>query len=120
MKATRYWNTGLLAILVLFTGLVWADVTGRWTGVITYNGNPVDLVYNFKADGSTLTGTVETPLGVSDIKEGKIDNNQISFNIDLNGTTVMHTGKVYADSVTLKINYQGSETPVTLKRSKNP
>ncbi|MBS7563674.1 hypothetical protein KHS38_04585 [Mucilaginibacter sp. Bleaf8] len=102
------------AMICLFT----LDITGKWIGFVDYNGNAIDLAYNFKADGDKLTGTSETPYGQSTIADGKIDKDNISFNIQLNGTSIPHTGKIYQDSIVLKMNYQGTEMQTTLKRAK--
>ena len=46
-------------------------------------GQHQEVTFNFKADGSTLTGTMSNPRGESRIKDGKIDGDNISFSSDL-------------------------------------
>lgn len=94
------------------------DVNGKWAGFVDYNGNAVDLTYNFKTEGSKLTGTLQTPYGESPIADGKIDQDKISFSTQLNGTTIPQTGKVYQDSIVMMINYQGNQMQAVLKRVK--
>lgn len=114
----KLFNSALIAVCGLFFCLILSDITGKWAGVASYNGQDVPLTYNFKVDGDKLTGTTQTPFGAAEITDGKIDKDQITFNVELNGTTVTNSGKVYPDSINLKINYQGYEALTTLKRSK--
>jgi hypothetical protein len=94
--------------LVLMIGLLSfpalaGDVTGVWKGQITdRDGNPHDLVFNLKADGNKLTGTVTgaPPTGAEQtIVTGKVDGDQLSFETsaegpDGNPLKLTYTGKV--------------------------
>jgi hypothetical protein len=61
-----------------------AGIDGKWTGTIDGGGGPTQLVYNFKADGATLTGFTTGPDGMEvKLSDGKIDGNNISFNLTL-------------------------------------
>jgi hypothetical protein len=68
--------------------------------------------FNFKADGATLTGTTSAPDG-SDamIKNGKIDGDTVSFNVDLDfgGTPVSlaYSGLVASDQIKITIDFMG-------------
>lgn len=95
-----------LALLFVSFGAITAlaaDVTGKWTATVTTPRGEQQLTFNFKADGSTLTGTVTTPRGDSDISDGKVDGDNISFNqkVSFNGNdlTISYTGKVDGDSI---------------------
>jgi hypothetical protein len=113
---TKIVNSLVLAVCGILFCLILADVNGKWAGRLNYNGNEIPLSYSFKTDGDKITGMSETPLGASEIKDGKIDKDVISFKVDINGDVATHTGKVFADSINLKINYQGNEFLTTLKR----
>jgi len=115
---TKLFNSLVLAVCGVLFCLILTDVNGRWTGYIDYNGSNIPLTYNFKTDGDKITGTSETPLGTNQIKDGKIDNDVFTFKVDLNGENATHTGRIFADSINLKITYQGSDFMTTLKRSK--
>ncbi|MDT3402418.1 hypothetical protein [Mucilaginibacter terrae] len=114
---TKMINSFALAVCGVLFWFIMADINGKWTSVIEYNGNLVPLAFNFKTESDKLTGTTETPLGVSNITDGKIDKDMISFKLDLNGSTAACTGRTFADSINLKINYQGADFLATLKRS---
>ena len=115
---TKIINSFVLAVCGILFCLILADVNGKWTGRLDYNGNDIPLAYSFKTDGDKITGVSETPLGTNEIKDGKIEKDIITFKVDLNGETATHTGKIFADSINLKINYQGNEFLTTLKRSR--
>ena len=66
---------GLVATLLLC-----ADATGKWKGTFDAAGTMRDIVFDMKASGGTLTGTVGGLLDrTSEIKEGKVDGDTVSF-----------------------------------------
>lgn len=75
------------------------DLTGAWKGTFEYNGNPMQLTFNLKGDGATVTGNVEGmgPAPV-DIHDGKLTGDTVTFwlNADYQGQTyaLTYTGKV--------------------------
>ena len=115
---TKIINSLVLAVCGILFCLIVADTNGKWSGYIDYNGSDIPLNYNFKSEGGKLTGTSETPFGINEILEGKVEKDVMTFKVNLNGELVKHTGKIYPDSINLKIDYQGSEFSTTLKRSK--
>jgi hypothetical protein len=69
--------TGLL--LVLATLLYCADATGKWKGSIDAGGETHDLTFDLKARGDTLTGALIVEGQPSEIKDGKIQGDTVSF-----------------------------------------
>jgi hypothetical protein len=66
----------ILVLLALAVSVSAADIAGKWTA----QAAGVELTLVFKVDGTTLTGTVNNPqAGETDIKEGKIEGDDISF-----------------------------------------
>ncbi len=115
---TKIFNAIVLCICGVLFCLIAADVNGKWRGVIDYNGRDVAISYEFKTEGSKVTGTAETPLGIVPIEEGKLEKDMLTFKANLNGETATHAGKLSADSINLKLNYQGLDYKVVLKRDK--
>ncbi|HUB53194.1 MAG TPA: hypothetical protein VL986_13650, partial [Terracidiphilus sp.] len=80
-----------------------ADFNGKWSGTVEGMRGPQNLVFNFKVDGATVTGTVTTPRGDNDISNGKIDGNNISFdqvvNFNGNSFTISYKGIIDGDSI---------------------
>jgi hypothetical protein len=95
-----------------------ADITGTWVAEMAApkmgpgggepgggpggggpgGGGPMKFTFEFKANGSTLAGTVQGPMGnKNDIIEGKIDGDNVSFAV-----------KVDAMGNEMKINYKGT------------
>ncbi len=101
-----------------------ADVTGAWTAQLTTPNGDIQLAFNFKQDGTTLTGTVQGPQGDPiAISDGKIDGNKISFTVSVNGMTITHQGTVNdaGDEIQLVTKSDQGEMPggpMTLKRDK--
>ncbi len=78
------------------------DITGHWSGRLMdqYNIN-----YDFQVNGDTLTGKDTHYDGsVSDISNGKINADSISFDVPVQGEMTHVTGKL-KDNI-LTINFQ--------------
>jgi len=94
-----------------------ADIDGKWSG--QYNsgmGDPMTLVYTFKADGNKLTGT---SLGGPDtyipIKDGKIDGNNISFVVvvDFGGQEMRFNYKGVLSGDQIELTFEVAGAPPT-------
>jgi opacity protein-like surface antigen len=90
------------------------DVTGHWTGKVA---DQYDVVYDFKVDGNTLTGKDTHPDGsVSDISNGKINGDTLSFDVPIQGDLTHVTGKVNGNTITLSLSIQGNDFKLDLKK----
>ncbi len=65
----------------LNAGTVADRLSGRWEAEITGDGKTFAIDFEFRTKGTSLTGTVELPFQdrSSEIQNGKIDGNRISF-----------------------------------------
>lgn len=98
-----------LALAVLFVALgsvtaLAADFNGKWTAQVETPRGTMPLTFNFHVDGSKLTGTVSTRRGDTEIQNGKVDGDNISFdqemNFNGNDFKITYTGKADgADSI---------------------
>jgi len=110
--------------LLLITGLAFgADIDGKWTGSVAgMDGNPMQISYTFKADGTTLTGETQGMDGKPmAIKDGKINGNNISYSIVFNMGQEMKIdfkGVVSGDSLKLTFDMMGQSQDLTLKKAK--
>ena len=101
-----------------------ADVTGKWIAQVPGRDNQTrEVVYNLKADGATLTGTMSGPQGADvAISDGKIDGDNIAFNVKLefNGQSMVraYTGVVAGDEIKMKSQTQRGAQEFVAKRSK--
>jgi hypothetical protein len=96
-------TTGFLLGLLSLTALA-ADVSGKWTAQVPGRGGQTrEATFNFKVDGSTLTGTVSGRGGDMPIADGKIDGDTISFTqtMEFNGNSMklVYKGTVSGDSI---------------------
>lgn len=118
MKRKLFNPIALACCFIVFAAFVIADLNGKWTGVIkTPDGNDLQVTYNFKVDGDKLTGTGESPAGTVTIDDGKITGDAFTFKVTVDGTDYPHSGKIYADSCGLDIDFGGQKVHTTLKRA---
>jgi hypothetical protein len=97
----------LLAVLFLALASVTAlaaDFNGKWTADVQSPRGTQTLTFDFHVDGATLTGKITSPRGDTDIQEGKIDGENISFvqvmNFNGNEFRISYKGKIKDDEIT--------------------
>jgi hypothetical protein len=83
----------VLAALALVPLLALADASGTWEATFDTQIGEQNYTYEFDVDGMTLTGMIKSANGESEIMDGKIEGDSISF--------VEH------------LNYQGMELVIT-------
>ncbi len=116
MKRKLFTTIALASCFVVLLA-VFADLNGKWSGIIkTPDGNELPVTYNFKVNGDVLTGTAESPAGEVTVDDGKITGDTFSFKVTVNGSDYPHTGKVYADSCGMDISFGDQKIHTTLKR----
>lgn len=96
----------LFALLAMTCMSVFAaDVTGKWVGEATGRGGAPN--FTFKQDGSTLTGSTAGRGGETQISNGKVDGDKVSFEVtrEFNGNsmTVKYSGTVSGNTMTLSM-----------------
>jgi hypothetical protein len=112
MKVSIF-TTALLLIASLAFG---ADIDGKWEGTFDMGGQPMKLSYDLKADGNTLTGTtVGANNSTIEIKNGKIDGSNISFDVPVEigpmKMTVAYTGVLAGDELKLTFTSKMEDAP---------
>jgi hypothetical protein len=100
MKTWRIALTSVVTLLMLAALVRAADPSGRWTSTFTTEVGEQQYTFEFKVKGSTLTGTAKSNLlGESELLEGKVDGDKISFVENAN-----------FQGMPLKITYSGMMT----------
>ena len=100
MTTSRITATATVFILVLAALVRAADPSGRWTASFTTDVGEQQYTFEFKVKGSALTGTAKSNLlGESELAEGKVDGDKISFVENAN-----------FQGMPLKITYSGTMT----------
>ena len=107
-------KTLLIATVVVLALVVsaWAaDVTGKWVAQIEGRQGTTETTFNFKVDGTTLTGTMASQRGEDEISEGKVEGDEISFvvvrSFGENEIKLLYKGKVAGDEITFTREFQG-------------
>ncbi len=100
------WAAALVGVLAIAAFA--ADVTGKWKAEFqTPNGDTRTSIFNLKADGEKLTGSVENPRGSTDIQDGKVSGDDVSFvvvrNFNGNEMKMRYKGKVSGDEMKLTV-----------------
>jgi hypothetical protein len=95
----------LALFAAMFAVLVFAaDPAGDWKGSFDFNGSDVPLTFHLKVKDASLTGTIEgLPTTPTDIKDGKVEGDTLSFNTttDYQGNPVklLLKGKLDGDQI---------------------
>jgi hypothetical protein len=101
MMGRRLLRGAALAVLLLVPAL--ADVTGKWTAAIDTQIGVQNYTYDFKVDGSKLTGSAKSQFGDTAITEGTVKGDEISFveNLDFQGQPlrITYKGKVSGEEI---------------------
>ena len=93
------------------------DINGKWKGEMQSPNGPMELTFDFKTTGDSLTGTVEGPMGEIPIVNGKLDSTTFTFDVNVNEMVISHECTAMGDSISMKImGMPGDAPPIILKR----
>lgn len=112
----------LLTALALVLPLFGADVNGNWKASAEGPNGTMERTFALKADGEKLTGeTVSSFAGKSEIRDGKIKGDDLSFNITINiqgnSMDVAYKGKVISkDEIKFTADVNGNTIERLAKR----
>lgn len=106
----------ILAVVFLALGSLTAlaaDFSGKWTADVTTPRGTQTLTFDFHVDGSALTGKVTSPRGESDITDGKVGGDTITFTqtVNFNGNEFKMSYAGKADGDTIKFTRQAGDRP---------
>jgi hypothetical protein len=116
---------GYVLAIMLVTSAAWAaDVDGKWTGSLETPNGTVPVAFEFKADGTSLSGSTTGPDGTpTAFKDGKIEGNKITFtvNLDFGGMplVIAYTGTVSPEKIDLKAEVFGMPFEFSVTKAKN-
>src|SRR6266516_7729425 len=103
-------------LLFLLCPAVWAaDISGKWKSEYTSpEGTARTSLFDLHVDGQKLTGTIaSTPGGTSEISNGTVSDNQVTFYVIRQETSgevkVKFTGKVVGDEMNLRVEWNDGE-----------
>ncbi len=100
------WNRIALPVAALLLALVparCADVAGKWTATFDTQIGTQNYTYEFKVDGGKLTGTAKSANGESQLTEGSVNGDDITFVEMLNyqgqSIRIVYKGKISGDEI---------------------
>jgi len=119
MKKKIFTTALLSCFFAICLAAVFADINGKWAGSLTMaDGNTIPLSYSFKVDGEKLTGTAQSPQGEVNIEDGKVKGDDVTFTVNVQGMDIPHSGKCYADSISMNITVGDDKLHTVLKKAK--
>lgn len=94
---------GIAVLLLAMAPAFGADVTGKWTASFETQIGTQNYTYDFKVDGGKLTGTAKSQNGESQLAEGVVAGDDISFveTLDFQGQAlrIVYKGKISGDEI---------------------
>jgi hypothetical protein len=116
------WLLVLFAVFAFTASAAAADVTGTWKASLETPNGTFDTTFTLKADGDKLTGKVSSQMGESDISDGKIDGDNVSFNVvrnfQGNEFKLSYKGKVSGNEMKLSFQFPGRDEPIEMTAKK--
>ena len=97
---------GMVGVLTLFVFVALvpvyaADITGKWTASFDTQVGQQNYTYDFQVKGAQLTGKAKSANGESELKDGKVTGDTVTFveNLDFQGMAlrIEYTGKIVSD-----------------------
>jgi hypothetical protein len=96
-----------LLLVLLALPLAAADISGNWTFMVDLGGQGGSPKFSFQQKGEALTGSYSGQLGEAKLK-GTVKGDQIEFQFDTSGITVVYKGTVVgASEMKGKTDYGG-------------
>jgi hypothetical protein len=92
------------------------NLNGSGKGKMSGPNGDMELVFTFKVNADTLNGNVKSEMGSLPVENGKINGNEFSFDVNVNGQVINHTGVLDGDIVKLSVPW--TEQPMELDRVK--
>jgi hypothetical protein len=103
-------SIGAVVFLVLLPVVWGADIEGNWIAKVPW----FDTVFYFSVDGTKLTGSVTDHQGKAEIREGKINGDEISFFVVRNSAgkdiKLVYFGKAAENEIVLSWTSHGVST----------
>ncbi len=94
----------LAAVLLVCAGLLFgAEIAGKWTAVFETQIGTQSYTYEFEVAGEKLTGRAVSANGESELLEGKVSGDTVTFveNLNFQGMPIRieYTGKISGDEI---------------------
>jgi hypothetical protein len=97
----------LIAVLAIAATAFAADVNGKWIGSVDTPNGPIELTYDLKADGESLTGSVTSAMGTVALSNGKIAGDTLTYDVEIESGKITHEAKVNAEGTEIAVKATG-------------
>lgn len=107
-----------ITVLLLFVLSIASNaqkLDGNWKGKFSGPNGDMDLNFTFKVNADTLNGSVSSEMGTLQLENGKVNGNDFTFDINVNGNVISNTGVLDGDTV--KLSSPRREQPMVLTRA---
>jgi len=98
---TRRFFLGLALSALALAPVRAADISGKWAASFETQVGTQKYTYDFKVSGTTLTGRAKSENGDTEIKEGKVTGDAVTFveNLSFQGMElkITYMGKIVSD-----------------------
>jgi len=78
MRIHRTW-LAIVLVAIMVTPMAAADITGKWTASFDTQIGKQNYTYDFVVKDSKLTGKMKSDMGESDVLDGKVEGDKVSF-----------------------------------------
>jgi hypothetical protein len=79
MMIRRAWLIAVCLAAASMAPMAAADITGKWTSSFDTQIGKQEYTYDFVVKDSKLTGKMKSNLGESDVLDGKVDGDKVTF-----------------------------------------
>jgi len=87
---------------------------GSWKGTMVGPNGDFELLFTFKVDADSLSGNVTSEMGTLTLENGKVNGNEFSFDVNVDGQIISNSGVL--DSDIIKLSASVMEKPLELSR----
>ena len=112
---------GLLLVVSTAGGAFAGDINGRWKTQLPSpdGGTGPDMYFTFAVTGDRLTGTVDSPMGTNEIKNGRFEGQTFSFALAFDGNPIEHKCQIISDNeISMEVVGFGDGVKMKLTRAK--
>lgn len=101
MNTTRALIASVLLVIMVVVASAAADITGKWNSSFETQIGTQTYTYDFVVKGTTLTGKMKSNIGESDVLDGKVEGDKVTFGelLKFEGMEVKitYTGTIVSD-----------------------
>jgi hypothetical protein len=102
-------------------GMSAGDINGKWKAQLPSadGGTGPEMIFSFAVTGDRLTGSVDSPMGVNEIRDGKVDGPRFSFGLAFDGNLIEYKCQVLSEhEISMDVVGFGDGVKMTLTRAK--